>query len=82
MRKVEGHIFENLTEYLEREGVSMPQGWSAKSRCKPNTRKEEARIQKELDGCWNRIAGRMYRRTTGEKGVVNAVGEWMKRKGV
>ena len=24
----------------------------------------------------------MYRRTTGEKGVANAVGEWMRKKGV
>ena len=71
-----------MTEYLEREGVEMPKGRSAKFRCQPSYEKEARRVKKELDECWNRLAKGMSRRRVGKGEAGEAVASWMKKEGV
>ena len=39
-------------------------------------------MEKELDGCWNRIGAKFFKKRVGKKSVGQAVKEWVTQEGI
>ena len=67
MKKLEGHIFQPITPWLEEKGISTGGGWNMKCGCVPEEGKQIGQISKALDDCNARILKRVLRKCKNEE---------------
>lgn len=59
MDKWNGHVFQDMNEFLDRRGLKKPESWTLKSRCAADQRKEES----VLNDMFQKLAERVERKT-------------------
>jgi hypothetical protein len=68
MEKLEGHVCQPITPWLEKKGIEGGFGWNAKTPCRPDKEREVRKIREELVKCnvriWNKVmkGKKVYRR--------------------
>jgi hypothetical protein len=55
MRKLNGHIFQPLTPWLAKQGVTIPQGWNLKSANIPECNDQIKMVEENVEKCQLRI---------------------------
>ena len=67
MAKLEGHVFQPMTPWLEQQGIKAGGGWNVKSGCVPEEEKQVQQISKVLGDCNGKILKRVVKRCELEK---------------